>query len=158
MLCASYRGTDSEWYSMDCGISQGGYLSLVKYTAFINSLIETLRASYLCSNIYRIRASPVGYADNLAASTIDKNRMESVMSLVHKHGSDWHYAFNASKGVVLVFGETKNERKVGCTDRMFSLGGKRVKERIYYDHVGIKTCVQGDTHVKTEEKGTKYVY
>ena len=38
---------------------------------------------------------------------------------------------------------------------MFRLGGSRVKERLYYDHVGIKTCVEGDTHERTEEKVSK---
>ena len=38
---------------------------------------------------------------------------------------------------------------------MFSLGGKRVKERLHYDHVGVKTCVEGDTHTRTDEKVSK---
>ena len=33
----------STWYPMQGGIHQGGYLSMVKYTAFINSLLTSLR-------------------------------------------------------------------------------------------------------------------
>ena len=34
-------------------------------------------------------------------------------------------------------------------------GHDRVKECQYYDHVGIKVCVKGDSHVRTEEKVKK---
>ena len=37
--CVRIGDMTSNWYKMECGIHQGGYLSLVKYVAFINSLI-----------------------------------------------------------------------------------------------------------------------
>ena len=153
--CVRIGNETSEWYDMGCGIHQGGYLSLVKYTAFINSLITELEQSTLCSTIYHIKVSPVGYADDLATCTTSKNKTDRIMSIVHKHGCKWRYSFNASKSAVLVFGETSNERKHGSVSRMFRLGTERVKERIYYDHVGVKTCVKGDTHVRTDEKVSK---
>ena len=121
--CVRVGGEDSNWYKMECGIHQGGYLSLVKYTAFINSLIDNLQKSDLCSKIYRIRPSPVGYADDLAASTTSENKIDRVMSTVYKHGNDWRYAFNAGKSAVLVFGESKAERKIGSCNRVSKLGG-----------------------------------
>ena len=153
--CVRVGGEDSDWYQMERGIHQGGYLSLVKYTAFINSLIVQLQNSGLCSEIYTVKTSPVGYADDLATSTVSKNRMDRIMNLVSRHGNKWRYAFNVSKSAVLVFGESKHERKNGSVNRMFKLGGRRVKEKVYYDHVGIKTCVDGDTHVRTSEKVSK---
>ena len=94
-------------------VSEKVYLSLVKYTAYINSLITTLELSNLCSEIYRVRTSPVGYADDIAASTISKQRMDRVMSKVYEHGCDWRFKFNTSKSAVLVFGETERERRIG---------------------------------------------
>ena len=153
--CVRIGGRDSVWYPMDCGIHQGGYLSLVKYTAYIDSLIQILEQSDLCSSIYRVKTSPVGYADDLAASTISKRKMDNVMQIVYEHGCDWRYAFNAAKSAVLVYGETPREMRIGAEYRMFSLGGNRVCERMYYDHVGVKSCVKGDGHVRTEEKISK---
>ena len=155
LCCVRIGGKDSNWYSMDCGIHQGGYLSLVKYTAYIDSLIQSLEKSNLCSNIFRVKTSPVGYADDLAASTTSKQKMDFVMHRVHRHGCEWRYSFNASKSAVLVYGESTSERRLGTENRMFSLGGERVKERLYYDHVGIKSCIKGDGHVRTEEKISK---
>ena len=150
--CVRIGSAMSEWYPMLCGIHQGGYLSLVKYTAFINSLISSLETSGLCSTIYRVPTSPVGYADDVAACTTSKRRMDRMMGIVDSHGKKWRYSFNAKKSAVLVFGETNRERMVGQGNRNFTLGRDRVHERLYYDHVGIKTCVLGDTHVRTEEK------
>ena len=52
--------------------------------------------------------------------------------------------------MVQVFGETENTESgvgTGCL-----LSEKRVKERLYYNHVGVRTCLNGDSHVNTEEK------
>ena len=46
-------------------------------------------------------------------------------------------------------------RALGQKYRNFTPGADKVKEKLYYDHVGIKTCVDGDTHVRTEEKAIK---
>ena len=59
----------SDWYPINCGIHQGGYLSLILYTAFINSLISELEASNLCCVIYGIGVSPLGYADDIATAS-----------------------------------------------------------------------------------------
>ena len=128
---------------------------IYKYTAYIDSLIVSLERSNLCCGIYRVKSSPVGYADDMAACTTSKRKMDLVMEKVHQHGCDWRYSFNAGKSAVLIFGESSKDRKVGSENRMFNLGGKRVKEHLYYDHVGIKTCVKGDTHVRTEERVVK---
>ena len=45
--------------------------------------------------------------------------------------------------------------QIGCANRIFSLGAEKVNEKLYYDHVGVKTCVQGDFHVRTEERVMK---
>ena len=153
--CVRIGEKDSTYYTMECWIHQGGYLSLVEYTAYIDSLITALEQSNLCCEIYRIKSSPVGYADDVAACTISKRRMDLVMERVHQHGCDRRYSFNAGKSAVLVFGESNKDRKHGSENRMFRLGGKRVKERLYYEHVGVKTCVKGDTFVRTEERVAK---
>ena len=153
--CVRIGENVSKWYSMECGIHQGGYLSLVKYTAFIDSLISSLEVSNLCSNVYRVQASPCGYADDIAAATVSRRKMDLVMNEVYAHSCLWRYSFNAGKSAILIFGESPKERRTGSVNRVFKLGPERVKERLHYDHVGVKTCVLGDTHIRTEEKVKK---
>ena len=149
-ICMSVKYSKSR----PCVLSQSSVLChiIVENMAFTFTALEQ---SNLCCEIYRIKTSPVGYADDVAACTTSKRRMDLVMEQVHQHGCDWRYSFNAGKSAVLVFGESNKDRKHGSENRMFMLGGKRVKERLYYEHVGIKTCVKGDTCVRTEERVTK---
>ena len=142
-------------YPMMCGIHQGGFLSLIKYIAFVNSLLLELKDSNLCCAIERVQTTPLGYADDLATCTLSGHKMHSVMSIVERHGRTWRYSFNAKKSAVMVFGETPRETEIGRKNRMFKLGTNRVKEVPYYDHVGVKICLKGDFHVRTAEKVKK---
>ena len=134
-------GQFSEPYGLFCGIHQGGYLSLLKYTVFINSLLVSLRDSGLCAKVYRTPSNPLGYADDLAACCVTKRKTDAVMEAVYQHGCTWRYDFNARKSGVLVFGESDRERQTNARNRVFKLGPAKVKEVREYDHVGVRTSV-----------------
>ena len=134
--CVKILDSFSEWYNLACGIHQGGYMSLLKYTVFINSLLTQLKHSQLCCKLYKTPSAPVGYADDLAAACVNKHKMDQVMDIVYSHGRTWRYDFNAKKSGVLVFGETMREHKINSSVRVFRLGTDRVSERTDYDHVG----------------------
>ena len=145
----------SDWYKMTCGIHQGGFLSLVKYTAFINSLLVILNNSDLCCKIARIPSTPLGYADDMAAATTSKHKIDRVLSIVHVHSCKWRYDLNAKKSAVMVYGESINENKQNSIYRMYRLGKESVPEKTSYDHVGIKTC-NGKNYIdRTLEKISK---
>ena len=75
--CVRIQGHVSDWYKLSCGIHQGGYKSLIKYTIFINSLLTELKESGLCCKIYRTPSTPLGYADDLAAYCTSKQKLDS---------------------------------------------------------------------------------
>ena len=64
---------------MSCGIHQGGYLSLIKYTACIDSLIRNLEDSGACATIYGVNVSPLGYADDIASASVSKRKVDRVL-------------------------------------------------------------------------------
>ena len=138
---ARVQGHVSGWYNLGCGIHQGGYMSLIKYTAFINSLIGILQESGMCCSVRRIPSTPVGYADDLATCSLTERRLEGALSLVYQHGCRWRYRFNAKKSGILVFGETPGANRFNAERRRFELGGERVRERLSYEHVGVTLCL-----------------
>ena len=150
-ICDRY----SEWYEMSCGIHQGGYLSLIKYIAFINSLLIELKDSKLCCKIYRTPSSPLGYADNIAAASTSKHHVDQILNIVHTHSSKWRYDLNAKKSAVVVYGETLRENKNNMTFRNYLLGSEKVPEKVCYDHVGVKTCNGLVYTERTQEKISK---
>ena len=145
----------SDWFTMQCGIHQGGFLSLTKYVAFINGLLLSLKDSGLCCTIGAIPSTPVGYADDIATANTSKRKTDKTLQLVHNFGTTWRFKFNAKKSAVLVYGESRKEHEVGIKHRHFKLGKERVGERCEYDHVGIKACIFSDNNDRISEKITK---
>ena len=145
-------GKLSESYKLTCGIHQGGYLSLLKYTVFIISLLISLRDSGLCAKIFRTPSTPQGYADDLAAVCLSKRKTDAVMEVVYNHGCTWRYDFNARKSGVLVFGEDRRNHDKNASIRIFKLGPAKVKEVTEYDHVGVKTSIFPGSTTGIEER------
>ena len=145
----------SDWFNMGCGIHQGGFLSLTKYVAFVNDLLELLEQSKLCCTVGIIPITPVGYADDVATANTSKLKTDKTLKLVHDFGLKWRFTFNAKKSAVLVYGETRKEHEKGANFRIFRLGRERVKERQEYDHVGIKACIFKEDNQRVEDKLSK---
>ena len=127
-----------------CGIHQGGFLSLTKYVAFIDALLNTLEQSKLCCTIMKIPSNPVGYAEKVVTACISKLRPDKVLKAVHDFRCKWRFNFNSKKSAISVYGETRQENMEARKFRMFKLGGERVHERLEYDHVGVKSCTLSD--------------
>ena len=145
----------SEWYPLRCGIHQGGYLSLLKYLAFINSLLVDLENSGLCCAIYGISVSPLGYADDIATASISKNKTDRVLQVVYNHSRTWRYNFNPKKSAVLVYGESPNINKLNSAHRYYRLGGEVIKEATSYDHLGLKNNCLRLNGERTRERISK---
>ena len=140
---------------MTCGIHQGGYLSLLKYVAFINSLLVELKESKLCCPLYKIPSSPLGYADDIAAASISKHNTEQVLNIVYAHSCKWRYDLNAKKSAIVVYGESPHENKRNKQYRSYNLGPNKVSEKVSYDHVGVKTCNGMNYIERTDDKISK---
>ena len=164
MLYASYQNfrcktricnTYSDWYTMECGIHQGGFLSLLKYTAFIDPLIRKLELSGLGCKIIDIPTSPVGYADDMASASLSKLNTDKSLNIIYEYARKWRYKYNAKKSAVMVYGETVRENTRGMKYRNFCLGREKVPEKTTYDHVGIKCCLFNNYTPRTEERISK---
>ena len=145
-------GVLSDWYHMTCGIHQGRYLSLVKYISFINPLVVELEESKLCCVVNKLHASPVSYADDLATACVAKCNVDTIMQIACKHSCRWRYKFNPRKSAVLVYGKSTYETKKYQNERHHRIGNNKVHERESYDHVGVKSCINGAFSVRTIEK------
>ena len=143
------------WYTLGCGIHQGGFLSLVKYLAFIDSLLVSLENSGLCCMLYNVPVSPLGYADDIATATTNKFKTDRVLDMVYRHSCTWRYNFNPKKSAVLVYGETQAEHRRNSQDRVYRLGPDNIKEKVEYDHLGLKNCISGNNDVRIKEKISK---
>ena len=60
---------------MECGIHQGGYLSLLKYAAFIDPLLRRIEGDNIGVSVGNVQTTPVGFADDMSACTKSKHSM-----------------------------------------------------------------------------------
>ena len=127
-------------------------LSLLKYTAFIDQLLKEIEASGYVFRILAIPASPVGFADDLSLCSTSKYNTDKVLNIVNRYSCKWRIYYNAGKSAVMVYGESNCVSKQNSKFRNFSMGGKKIKEREEYDHVGIKNCLYGNSTPRTEAK------
>ena len=148
-------GTYSDWYTMECGIHQGGFLSLLKYVAFIDPLLRNLETSNLGSHIAWVITNPVGYADDMAKASHSKPNVDRSLRIIDEHARKWRYAYNAKKSDIMIYGETRKQHEKGAKFRNFSLGGEKVPEREEYDHVGIKNCLYNNFMPRTLDRISK---
>ena len=142
----------SEWFPMQCGIHQFVFLSLTKYVAFINSLLDTLENSKLCITVNKIPSTPVGYADDIATACISKLRTDRALQIAYEFGCKWRFKFNAKKSAILVYGDTKHSHATDSKLRTFRLGRDKVEEKLEYDHVGVKACILSGDNERVDEK------
>ena len=84
--CIKIQGHFSDWYSLSRGIHQAGFMSLLKYTVFINFLLVQLKSSGHSCKIYHLPSAPVGYADDLASGSVNEYKLNQVMRIVYRHG------------------------------------------------------------------------
>ena len=152
---ARVQNQTSEWYPLRCGIHQGGYLSLVKYLAFINSLLIELVESQLCCAVYGISVAPLGYADDVATASTNKVKTDRVPKMVYDHSCRWRHKFNPKKSAVLVYGERERENRINATFRTYRLGNEVIKEAHSYDHLGLKNNSTGQNRERIVEKISK---
>ena len=145
----------SDPYIMDCGIHQGGILSLLKYVAFTNALLKQITDSQLCITIRGIKTMPIGYADDLSTACISKDRLDRVLKMVYAHSTRWRYQYNAEKRAVLTYGESKRENENNKRFRHFKLGTKKVPEKELYDHLGTKAFIHDEDSTYIDEKLSK---
>ena len=121
------------------------------YTAFINKLITSLERSRLCCVVYGIPSNPLGYADDLATACNSDYKLDKPLKIVNDYGNKWRFKFNAMKSAILVYGEEKKENRQNLENRIFKLGKERVKEKVNYDHVGVKVCLFKDDETRVKE-------
>ena len=153
--CVKINGTYSDWYEPLCGIHQGGFTSLMKYTVFINLLLVTLKEADISCKIYRTPSTPLGYADDIATCCVSKFKLDKAMDIVYNHGCVWRYEFNAKESGVFVYGESPKEHERNSCNRPFKLGPTKVRERTFSDHVGIRNCIYANDVSGIEERIVK---
>ena len=123
-------------FSVLQGVRQGGVLSPMLYTLYIDDLIKQLRNRKLGCALKGLYVGVLAFADDLALLSNDPSELQEMLEIAHQYTLDWRYKINPNKSAILVIN--------GCQfspDHLWHLDGKPVAEVSSHKHLGItRTC------------------
>ena len=121
---------ESDCVRVSNGVKQGGILSPVLFTIYIDELLITLQSSGLGCYIGNLFMAALGYADDVVLITPTVSALKQMLKLCDKFGSEYNLLFNAEKYQLLHYPVR---------------GGKQING-IYHNNIYIK-CVKDSLHL-----------
>ena len=130
------EGKSSRIYELGQGTRQGGVLSPWLFLVFIDNLIEELsniKSGICISTLYF--GSPM-FADDLTMLARMKSGLDKMLGCASEYSNKWRFTFNATKTVVLTFGESYWEHSVNHSIRDWHLGSRVILEKESWINLG----------------------
>jgi hypothetical protein len=123
------EGKPSRIYELGQGTRQGRVLSPWLFLVFIDNLIEELSnvESGICINTVYF-GSPM-FEDDLTMLSRMKSGLDKMLRCASEYSNKWRFTFNATKTVVLTFGESHRERSVNRSITNWHLGSRVILKK-----------------------------
>ena len=106
-----WRESLSKAYAVSSGVKQGGILSPMLFTVFMNDLLIQLRNNGDGCNINAVFYGAIMFADDLALCAPSRRAMQKMLRLCEEYCRDCCLSFNAKKTKSLLFGKNASALK-----------------------------------------------
>ncbi len=85
------------------GIKQGGVISPILFTIYIDQLLLRLKCKPFGCHIGHNYCGALGYADDIVLLAPTLTNMDSILEICHKFANGYDVLFNSSKSKLIVF-------------------------------------------------------
>ena len=102
-VCVRWGGNTTHTVSISNGVKQGGVLSPVLFTVYMDELLVRLGKSRCGCYIGNIFCGALSYADDVIILAPTMSSVYSMLSICEKFANDYDVIFNASKSKLLIF-------------------------------------------------------
>jgi hypothetical protein len=104
-------------FNISNGVKQGGVLSPILFTVYIDDLLKKLRNSGIGCCMNNVYTGVVAYADDITLLSPSVRGLNSMLVICSEYAVDNNIIFNASKTMCIKYGETvKDCEKVICNN------------------------------------------
>ena len=98
----------SQSFNVTNGVRQGGILSPLFFSIYVDNLLKELKDSGIGCHIGNHYFGALGYADDIVLLCPSKEGLRKLISICEKYAMDHDILFNGNKSKLLVFGSTTN--------------------------------------------------
>ena len=146
----------SETIPIRQGFRQGGVLSPLLYTIFIDGLIKDLKEKKLGCHLLSQYAGVIVLADDVALLSTSPSELQKMFDATYKYAETWKYRINPNKSKIIVF---NNKKPDPSTQPDWNLGEEHLKTASQHPHLGItKSSSRYDPTDQMIKRGTQTYY
>jgi hypothetical protein len=107
-------------YAISNGVKQGGVLSPVLFTVYIDELLLQLKQRGAGCHIGNSYAGALSYADDICLLSPSVIGIKNMMKTVNSFASDFHVQFNPNKSTLIIFGHQSSDATLKVSDHEVS--------------------------------------
>merc|ERR1712228_881650 len=131
------NGKLTEEFETNKGVKQGGVLSPIRFSIYINKLIEELKATKLGIDIGGEKVNALFYADDIILITEKREELQKLMNVVTEYSRKWRCQINRSKSQIVIYGPKRLIKKEE-QERKWFLGGGEIERKLEYKYLGLE--------------------
>ena len=105
MMLISNNDQYSSLFKTHCGCRQGGTISPMLFSLYVEPLIEKLERENLGIQFEHITIEVVMYADDIMLLSNIKSDLNKLLKIVEEYGYNYGMKFNPEKTMFMVFGD-----------------------------------------------------
>ena len=99
----------SQYFNLSNGVKQGGVLSAIFFTMYIDSLLLMLKEQGIGCHINGVFMGALSYADDITLICPSLRGLNEMIQMCSDFADDYDITFNDRKSVCIKFGDTLND-------------------------------------------------
>ena len=102
-LCVKWCDTNNAYFNITNGVKQGGILSPVLFTVYMDELLNRLKSCGYGCYVGNVFAGAVAYADDLTLMAPTKFSIDCMLKICSEYAREYDVTFNAQKSQLIYY-------------------------------------------------------
>ena len=132
---ASWSSYYTDYFTMSNGVKQGGVLSAILFTLYLDKLLIRLKNSNIGCSIKGCYTGALSYADDITLSCPSIRGLNRMLEICNTFAAEHNLIFNTKKSVGIKYGDPV------CASETIYLGVNKIRWESSVCHLGITSIL-----------------